>query len=289
MYGDSGCGDSGSSPGTACVKTQQLQSEFTAHLRAPDRVPAPRSVENRRMEIYRDLIYNNIESFIASGFPVIRSLYSGPRWHAMVRDFVSRHASSSPYFLEISEEFLQYLQNERSDSEEAVNDPLFLLELAHYEWVELALDVSTESFPESLTLPAKSEQFLDLCPVVSPLAWSLSYQYPVHRIGPTYQPVDPPHAPTFLVVYRNRADKVAFLEANGVTARLLQLADAQRSNEIGTESNAPGRPSTARELLLQLAQELQHPEPTQLLQSGVNLLQKLMRLEIIAGFRQPVP
>ena len=31
----------------------------------------------------------------------------------MVRDFVHRHQSLSPYFLEISQEFLRYLEAER--------------------------------------------------------------------------------------------------------------------------------------------------------------------------------
>jgi len=258
------------------ARTQKIQSAFAAHLRAPDLVSAPADIEPRRMGIYRDLIYNNIESFIATGFPVLRSLYSDASWHTLVRDFVRRHAASTPYFLQISEEFLRYLQEERGDAEAAVDDPGFLLELAHYEWVELALDVSEEDFPDGLTAPEKSEQFLSLCPVVSPLAWNLSYRFPVHRIGPAYQPLAPPQEPTFLVVYRNRADKVAFLEANGVTARLLQLADAPENSG-----------QTAHNLLMRLAEELHHPAPEQVLLSGVDLLNKLMRLDILAGFREP--
>ena len=60
----------------------------------------------------------------------------------MVRDFFSQHKSHSPYFLEISQEFLAYLQNERTPQPE---DPAGMLELAHYEWVELALTVSEDT------------------------------------------------------------------------------------------------------------------------------------------------
>ena len=268
-------------PGKLSKGFQQVQHDFAAHLRAPQEVPAPAGIESRRMGIYRDLIYNNIESFIASGFPVLRSVFADEPWHRMVRDFVHHHASKSPYFLEISQEFLQYLQNQRADCADSANDPAFLLELAHYEWVELALDVSDEAFPAGLVLEGDLEAVLDMAPVVSPLAWSLSYQFPVHRIGPTYQPVDPPQMPTFLVVYRNRADTVAFLEANAVTARLLELAHGEGGEE------QEGQSATGRQLLRQLAQELQHPEPGQLEEFGAELLLKLLKLQILAGLRSP--
>ncbi|WP_237067241.1 HvfC family RiPP maturation protein [Microbulbifer guangxiensis] len=244
---------------------QQMQREFAAHLRNPREHAPPAEIEDRRLAIYRDLIYNNIESFIASGFPVLRKLYSDSDWHAMVRDFVHRHASQSPYFLQISEEFLHYLQSER---EPHPCDPPFLLELAHYEWVELALDVSDAEMPQGLK---REGDVLAGVPVVSPLVWSLNYRFPVHQIGPAFQPEEAPDAPTFLLVYRDRSDAISFMETNAVTARLLQLAQ--------------GEETTGRELLLALAGEMNHPDPEVLLQFGRDLLEKLLSAGIIAGLR----
>ncbi|SEA34495.1 DNA-binding domain-containing protein [Microbulbifer marinus] len=246
-------------------KFQRLQREFAAHLRAPDSCAPPAEVEDRRMGIYRDLIYNNIESFIAGGFPVLRSLYSDERWHNMVRDFVHRHASQSPYFLQISEEFLHYLQSERGCQP---GDPPFLLELAHYEWVELALDVSEAQIPTGLLADG---DVLQLVPVVSPLVWSLSYRYPVHRIGPAYQPQEPPPNPTFLLVYRDREDEVGFMEINAVTARLLQLAE--------------GDALSGQQLLEKLAAEMPQADSDTLQKFGRELLQKLLRVGVVAGLR----
>lgn len=250
---------------TAASDFGELQRRFTAHLRAPDQCAAPPSVEDRRMEVYRELIYNNIESFVSGGFPVLRSLYGDESWHRMVRDFVHRHASRSPYFLHISEEFLHYLQDERGQRDD---DPPFLLELAHYEWVELALDVSEEEFPSGLH---RGGDVLASIPVVSPLVWSLSYRFPVHRIGPAFRPQEPPKKPTFLLVYRNRADEVGFMEANGVTVRLLQLAGEGKYS--------------GRRLLETLAAEMQHPDAAALVEFGRELLEKLRRLDILAGFK----
>jgi hypothetical protein len=42
-----------------------------------------------------------------------------------------------------------------------------MLQLAHYEWVELALDVSTLDFPEV----RQEGDLLESRPVISPLAW----------------------------------------------------------------------------------------------------------------------
>lgn len=242
---------------------QQVQYDFAAHLRNPDTNDAPTDVEDRRMKIYRDLIYNNINSFIESGFPVLRTLYSDDAWHKMVRDFVHRHQSHSPYFLEISQEFLKYLQEERAEE----SDPVFLLELAHYEWVELALNVSTEQLPANQAVSADvlAQNVLK----VSPLAWRLSYQYPVHKISESYQPTEPPEQPTFLVVYRDRADKVQFMEANGVTMRLLQLLEG----DAGMTGDAA---------LSQIAIELNHPQPEQVISSGHALLNQLASLDIIS-------
>ena len=90
----------------------ETQYRFAAHLRDPDNSPAPDGIEDRRMKIYRELIYNNIESFISSGFPILRSVLDDQKWHQIIRHFVAQHQSHTPYFLEISQEFLKYHQEE---------------------------------------------------------------------------------------------------------------------------------------------------------------------------------
>ena len=119
------------------------------YLRDPAHNPPPEGVESRRLKIYEDLVYNNIEGFISSGFPVLRSLYEDEDWHSMVRCFIDQHQCHSPYFLEISQEFVQFLMQ---DYQLRAADPVFMAELAHYEWVELALDIAQEE------LPSQSEQ-----------------------------------------------------------------------------------------------------------------------------------
>lgn len=242
---------------------QETQLAFARHLRAPDRYPAPAEMDDKRMGIYRELIYNNIESFIANVFPVLRSLLSDGHWHSIVRDFIHRHRCHTPYFLEISEEFLQYLLQERGLCD---GDPAFLLELAHYEWIELALDVNEASIPAVSAYP---EMPLLSKPRVSPLAMCLNYHYPVHKISPRHQPLAP--EPTQLVVYRNREDKVRFMAANAMTLRLLYLLQTNPQATLGDQLHL-------------IATELQHNQPEVLFGEAQMLINKLFTLDIISHF-----
>lgn len=194
---------------------QQTQLELTSYLRAPREDAAPPQVEVRRLHIYRDLIYNNIENFVANVFPVTRSILNDEAWHALVRGFVQNHYCQTPYFLQISDEFVQYLLQERGL---LAGDPPYLLELVHYEWIELALDVSVDVIPQANAFPSVLDETR---PRVSPVATCLNYQYPVQKVSASHPHWEP--EPTRLVVYRNRSDKVCFMEANPLTARLLFL------------------------------------------------------------------
>ena len=194
----------------------ELQRAFAAHVRDPV-LPAPAAIEPRRMRIYRELVYNTVEGFAAGGFPVLRSLFDDASWHAMVGRFVAAHRCHTPYFLRISEEFLAFLQRE----EASLGLPPFACELAHYEWVELALDVAEDEVPAAVT----AAELLDGVPRLGPLAWPLAYRWPVHRIGRDYQPSEAPAQPTCLIVYRDRADAVKFIETNALTLRLLELLE----------------------------------------------------------------
>lgn len=241
------------------------QFEFTAHIRNPDNHPVPAGIEERRMKIYRDLFYNNVEGFISSSFPVLKQLYSEPDWHKMVRDFFVTHRCHSPYFLQIAEEFLHYLQNERVTQPE---DPAFIQELTHYEWVELALSISEENI-DMQGIDANGD-LLRGHPAISPLAWSLAYYYPVHQIGPDYVPSQPPQNPTYLIAYRNRNDDVEFMEINPVTARLIEL--------ISDDSKMTGQ-----QALEQIARELHTDNLQLIIDNGLLTMQELQKQGILLG------
>ncbi|MFP5303708.1 hypothetical protein R2R70_21245, partial [Cobetia sp. SIMBA_158] len=84
--------------------------------------------------------------------------------------------------LDTAGEFINYL----SSSYKMKNyDPAFMLELAHYEWVELDVSIANEDPNErklQQTALTKSPLFL------SSVARNLSYQYPVQTISDQVRP-----------------------------------------------------------------------------------------------------
>lgn len=238
-----------------------VQRAFAAHVRNPDRHPAPAGVDPRRMAVYARLVYRNIEGFLARTFPAARRLLPEARWHAAVRDFVERHTSHSPYFRDISTEFLRYLETER----DAPEDPPFLAELCHYEWARATLTQSDEVLPAALDAPLS----LDARFAVSPLAWPLHYRFPVHRIDADFQPEEPPGAPTWLIVCRGRDDRIRRLDSNAATTRLLGLLAESAS---------------ARQALTALADELGR-DRAQVLRFGEDTLRRLVSADVVI----PVP
>lgn len=179
-----------------------LQRAFAARIRRPGEQPLLEGIDAERMAIYESLFFNNIESFISGAFPVLRTLFETPRWNRLVRGFIAEHRAATPYFLEISQEFLGWLQQGYVAQ---AGDPPFILELAHYEWVELALDVSDAT-------PAHGGW--------SALAWPLAYRWPVQRLGSDYQPDTPPEQATCLLAWRDPHDKVRFMQLSPFAYRL---------------------------------------------------------------------
>ncbi|MEJ2453388.1 MAG: putative DNA-binding domain-containing protein [Candidatus Thiodiazotropha sp.] len=194
---------------------QALQHRFADCIRQPSEVEAPQGVAAERMAIYCELFFNNVESFLADSFPVLRSLLTDGQWQSMVRDFYSRHACRTPLFTRLGEEFIGYLRDERERGE---GDPPFLVELAHYEWVELALALSEA---EALPVEPATHDLMRTRVRLSPLAWPLHYRYPVHRIGPQSQEVSAEAGGVHLLVYRNHDDEVVFLDLDPLTYSLL--------------------------------------------------------------------
>ena len=84
------------------------------YIRDPDRAMAPPGIEERRLKIYRELFFNNVEGLLAGNFPVIKRILTGApdpgRWSALVRDFYREHPSRTPLFTELARELLRYLE-----------------------------------------------------------------------------------------------------------------------------------------------------------------------------------
>lgn len=194
---------------------QHHQAEFAAYIRNPDKNPLPTGAKPARMAMYRELFFNNINGFLTANFPVLHNLFEPSDWQHLVQDFFANHICNTPHFSEIPEEFLAYLQNQKSQK---TIFP-FAFELAHYEWVEMALSISHEIFEK---MPVENVMQSKL--KISPLACVLAYQFPVQKICREFMPQQS-EQPTFLIVYRNENDAVQFLDITPLTFQLLQFIE----------------------------------------------------------------
>jgi hypothetical protein len=231
-----------------------LQKAFTEHLRNPDFVPVPEGLDPRRVGIYSELIFSNLSALLRDFFPVIKSILSDDQWHQLVRDFFISHQAETPYFPQVSEEFVHYLSGRQHTS----GTPDFLLELAHYEWVELYLYMhSDEPPPNPIPETDLAMAPLTLSPVVSPLA----YEYPVHLIREDFQPEAPGDEPTFLLVFRNKEESIEFYELQSFTFQLLEAIEEN-----------PGL--IASDWLNSMAEQAAVADKATFIENGINMLQQ---------------
>ena len=209
---------------------RRQQAAFAAHLRDPQAHPAPAGIEPRRIAVYRELFFNNIAGLLGSTFPVIRRTLGEDAWKALVRRFYARHASRTPLFPELGREFLRHLE-----SADAGGDPPWLAELAHYEWIELAVQIDDSPLPAH----DPDGDLLAAVPVPSPYLRVLAYAWPVPRIGPDWQPQAAPEAPTLLLVRRDPEGRARFAALSPLVHRLLErLQEGGRSGRTQLQALA---------------------------------------------------
>ncbi len=244
-----------------------LQHRFAAHLRAPERASAPIDIDDARMRVYRDLVFSNMENFISANFPIARSLYDDDEWASLTREFLREHRCRTPLFPQFGREFLAWLETRQ---EQGRDDPPFLLELAHYEWAELALSLD-EADLASIPHDPQGDPLHGI-PIVSPLACVLAYRFPVHRIAPDFRPTHAPTEPTLLLLVRGRDDIVRFHDVDTLSALLIE--------RLQQNDDASGRDCLTRVL------EACEPDRTGNLRlAGEAMLYELKKSEVILGTR----
>lgn len=239
---------------------QQFQIDFGRHLRDPRANRRPAGVPARRAGIYGELLYNNLEGILLACFPISHELLGRRRWPKLVRAFLREARCHTPYFREIPREFLRWLTTAAALP---VQLPPWLKELAHYEWVELALDVMETKSPAC----DPTGDLLAGVPVLAPALMNLAYTWPAHRIGPDWRPRKP--LATHLLVFRDATDRVQFIELNPVSSRLLAILQAGKTS--------------GREACLAVAKELGHPQPEAVAAHGAKILDDLRTAGAILG------
>jgi hypothetical protein len=196
---------------------QQQQRQFLNYLRQPQASLLPNGFAPERLAVYVDLLYNKFDESLTACFPVIHSLLSKQDWRELLLDFIAKHRCLTPYYRQIPDEFVQYLQHERKRDD----DLPFLIELAHFEWMELQLSIAED---EPVTRKSLSDaELLANVPVFAPVMQLLRYQWPVQYIAPNFLPSEPQTTAIHILGFRDSEDQVQFVTLNLATAKLILL------------------------------------------------------------------
>ncbi|WP_151192766.1 DUF2063 domain-containing protein [Cysteiniphilum sp. JM-1] len=230
----------------------KIMTDFTCNLRQQSAAKDIPNINHEQMEIYQNLIYNNINNTLKRAFPVSVSILSKEQWRILTLGFLAHYESKSPYFYDLPKQFVEYINTLEKLPWS------FLHELMHYEWVELDIELSVESERN----PDSHAHYM-----TNNSTRVLVYRYPVHQISKDFTPEKPPLNPTFLVVYRNLNFKVLFMEVNLLSAHLLEL--------LMTE------PQSIDQAITTAAHNLSLPVSEDLLQNGRALCQSYIDKNIL--------
>jgi hypothetical protein len=195
-----------------------IQTRFTRCLRDPIGVPIPPDLPAQRVQIYQDLVFRNLDSLLTSNFPVVQSTITPGDWETLIRGFIRDYQATTPHFPLLPQEFLGYLQDLYQNDVSIFERYPFIWELAHYEWVELDVQIAKTPETPELTAAVQANDALEL----NATAHVSAYEWPVHQIGPEFIPTERPETPTFLAVFLNANADCEFMSLTPLAALLLE-------------------------------------------------------------------
>ncbi|WP_370979675.1 DUF2063 domain-containing protein [Agaribacterium sp. ZY112] len=245
--------DSSDNVSVAPSSLREFQLSFGCYLRDPQNQSRPDGVPERQSRVYEELLFNNISGFIDNCFPVAKTLFSELDWVALQRQFFSLWRCHTPIFSQIPLEFVHFTHEHADD----ISAPHYFVELLHYEWMELEVDLDEHPWPEEL------EDVLTL----NPSARLLAYQWPVHTASADNK--DLAKEPSFLAIWRTQKFNVSFSELNATTYMLLELLKEE--------------PITLALLIEKVAQQLERNDIDALSAFAVPLLNEFIDAELIVG------
>lgn len=241
-----------------------FQLSFAARVRDPIAQPLPPGVDEKRMSVYEELLFSNLEETIGACYPVTKRILGEDAWKALIRRFFAEYRCQSPLFRDIPGEFLRWTEG-RSGIALPVDSCLYAL--MHYEWLELIVSISGEE-----AVPDHCDTGGDLLtgkPLLNPTAQVACYQFPVHRMSPEFVPTEPSGEPQCYILFRGGDDEVSFVSLNAVSARLLEVL-------------AQGR-RTGLEAVREVTSELGPYAPLDVVDMGADMLVRLRDAGAISG------
>ncbi|NOT66083.1 MAG: DUF2063 domain-containing protein [Methylotenera sp.] len=244
---------------------QQYQLAFTAHIRDPKNQPRPKNVAAKRMDVYKEIVFNNLFESVSACFPVAKKVVGERVWLKLTHGFFREYSSNTPIFRKIPEEFLSYLAQNNGAS--LTKLPPYLTSLCHYEWVELLVSTMPDSKNHTALSTNLNGDLLAHQPAFAPVMQLLKYDYAVQKISPQFKLKI--NEDTYLLVFRNVDFSVKFIEINAITHRLIELL---------LQNNL-----TSKQALTLIANELNNENTELVIEFGLQILANLQAQGAIVG------
>ena len=240
----------------------EFQRDFAAYLRHPTQRPPPGGMAERPARLYADLLFNNISAALDSCLPISRNQVDNGQWREIQRSYFRDARPQTPLLWEIPGEFAEYLAENRDRYEL----PPWVPELAHFEWMELAVETHDVPYPNDID----DGDLLAMCPVANPTANLLAYCWPVQDL---VQGAKPPieRRPSLLIIWRDLTETVRFEQVSPAAARIFELIeDGGNTGQVACE---------------QLARELSRLNLPQLNGLAAGELERMRASDLIIGCR----
>ena len=244
---------------------QALQRELTAHLRDPETNPPPDGPEDRRIAIYRRLVFGNASRLLGANFPVARKQLGKDAFAALIRDFLREHRAETPYFPRMAGELQAWY---RKAQPRRPDDPPWLGELILYESEKRRLRNAADPSPSPEIDP--EGDVISGVPAPSPLLRLLTLRYPVHKGKSGKLDDAPPDAPSFLLLRRDSSGRMRTEELGVLPAGLLAMI-------------LDGSTQTGAELLENMMQQAPPEARPALIKQGEAQLRRFHRIGALLG------
>ncbi|WP_420001499.1 DNA-binding domain-containing protein [Acinetobacter sp. LF10] len=198
---------------------QTTQQQFCNWIRVPN-AEHTKICDLERMQIYRDLLFNNMCSFINLVYPIARSILPADQWQLLLEEFFQKAKCQSPFYNDISLQFRDYLTENRHP---VLSQYPWLEELLQFEWLELYLDTLEI---EDINIVEKTSWQL------RHKVWILVYQYPVYAWTVDTTLTDIEVMPSAIMVWRDHQDKICLERLSPLFAMLIEQMNLKIYSEL---------------------------------------------------------
>ncbi len=199
---------------------RRMAEDFAAYLRAHQiegaDLEAMLKVGPDRFLVYRRLVHNRMRNAIREFIPRTIARRGKEAFERDFEAFIEEKAAKSPYLREVPAEFVDWIVPRwRVDAEVAA----YLPDLARHELLEIDVRNTPRGGEPQTGLPLALDRPLRF----DGSARLMRYEHAVHRLPLSRDDrSEPPPVPTSLLVYRDLAGKVRYLELTPLARAILE-------------------------------------------------------------------